>query len=103
MSKITRPNIKLLTSDFSDLSNKNIFDFIDSASVAALRDYYLALCRIGDPAAAFMSYVGEDASDCIQPEDKDKFVPFSNRSDLMTLAYFLDNSTLAMEIMRQLD
>lgn len=105
MAKIERPNIKLLTSDFSDLRHKTIYDFIGVAGVYALRDYYLSLCEAGDPEADFMSYVGEPSTDVVLPGDKDPFVfvPFSNRSDLMTLAYVLNNRDLALAIQSQLD
>ncbi len=103
MSKIERPNIKLLTSDFSDLRNKTIFDFIGDAGVSALRDYYLSLREAGDPEADFMSYVGEPSTDVVLSGDKASFVPFSNRSDLMTLAYVLNNRDLALAIQSQLD
>lgn len=103
MSKIERPNIKLLTSDFSDLRHKTIFDFIGDAGVSALRDYYLSLREAGDPEADFMSYVGEPSTDVVLSGDKTPFVPFSNRSDLMTLAYVLNNRDLALAIQSQLD
>ena len=103
MSKIERPNIKLLSSDFSDLRHKTIFDFVGDAGVSALRDYYLALREAGEPEADFMSYVGEPATDVVYPGDKTPFVPFSNRSDLMTLAYVLNNRDLALAIQSQLD
>lgn len=103
MSKIERPNIKLLTSDFSDLRHKTIFDFIGDAGVSALRDYYLSLREAGDPEADFMSYVGEPSTDVVLSGDKAPFVPFSNRSDLMTLAYVLNNRDLALAIQSQLD
>lgn len=103
MSKIERPNIKLLTSDFSDLRNKTISDFIGDAGVSALRDYYLSLREAGDPEADFMSYVGEPSTDVVLSGDKAPFVPFSNRSDLMTLAYVLNNRDLALAIQSQLD
>lgn len=103
MSKIEHPNIKLISSDFSDLRHKTIYDFIGDAGVSTLRDYYLSLREAGDPKADFMSYVGEPASDVILHGDKTPFVPFSNRSDLMTLAYVLNNRDLALAIQSQLD
>lgn len=103
MSKIEISNIKLLLSDFSNLRNKNIHNFISMDDILKLRDYYMSLSEAGDPEADFLSYVGEPSTDVVFPGDKTPFVPFSNRSDLMTLAYVLNNMELALAIQSQLD
>jgi len=103
MKKIERPVIQLLSSDFSDLRHKTIYDFIGDAGVSALQDYYLSLRKVGDPEADFMSFVGEPLTDVLVEGEPYSFVPFSNRSDLMTLAYFLNSRDLALAIQSQLD
>ena len=100
--KPQKPNIKLLSTDFSDLRHKTIYDFIGQDGVLALRKYYLSLCDAGDSEAKLMSYVGGRASDVIMPGEEDTFVPFNNRRDLMTLAHFLHNCDLWLAAKSQL-
>lgn len=98
MSKIERPNIKLLTSDFSDLRHKTVYDFVGLDGVRA----YNAM-RLPSPFAPY-SEIGGYTGDPRAIEEYKRLVvdePSVNSRQLLDLASFLQNDEFINAVLSQ--